>query len=167
MVTPPVSPPGVAHIAAREAMTAASARGGQLSSMLLEQRSRGGYVGPRELAERRRLNFSRVPLFQDGLDEEWQNSYNEIIIDANSWHANLPSLIMGVFMLDGSKPSYQAHARRVHARFREHYNISAETVPLLVYDPAAGSQPFRAAHSREGCEPDQIRFDCIDSEFVR
>lgn len=90
---------------------------------------------------RRALTFSRLPSDTSHLDAEWLQSYNEIILESESWVANLPHTLEAVFVLLGSDRAFQQRARKVHASLISEYNLSVDELPLLAYDPQA-KEPF-------------------------
>ena len=75
-----------------------------------------------------------------------QNRYSEIVLDASTWTAHMPSSVEAVFMHRHSNDAEKAHTRRVHARFvsaySQYFSVRARAVPpLLVYD-GQQSSPF-------------------------
>jgi len=72
--------------------------------------------------------------------QEWKQAkwsgcqYNELILDAASWEASLPSTIEAVFFTSQSSPEEQAFARRVHGEYLRYFSLPAATVPLVHFD---------------------------------
>ena len=63
------------------------------------------------------------------------NGYNEIVLDAASWEARMPSTVEAIFYMG----AFEAQARELHASFLAAYGLTgaeAERVPLLVYFPS-------------------------------
>jgi len=101
----------------------------QLDKMLEEQ----DREAPRGV--RRDLGFSRLPDDLSHLDQEWLQSYNEVILDASAWLEHLPGTIEAVFLLEGSSHEDQRRAVDAHALFLKDYALTDADVPLLLYDP--------------------------------
>ena len=53
---------------------------------------------------------------------------------AATWKAQLPNTILGVFTLPESNPGHRERARNVHQTFLTEYGLTAEQVPMLMYD---------------------------------
>ena len=113
-----------------EAYASCAWRPNQLYEMMREQAREAP-----QLSRRRSLGFSRLPGDLANLDAEWVQSYNEVILDADEWVAQLPGIIEAVFLLDGSSPTDQQRAIDAHAAFLNEYSLSEEDAPLLSYDP--------------------------------
>ena len=81
----------------------------------------------------------------------YHSGYNEAIVDGWSWNANLPNTVEAFFELEGSgvqaTPDHgrgqAGYVRDAHRRFLEEYGITNMEVPLLKFDPARWSAPFR------------------------
>ena len=64
--------------------------------------------------------------------------WNEVIVSRADWLRSLPSLLEAVFFMKGKS---EPHARRVHAAVTRH--LGRNSLPLLSFDQANRSQPFR------------------------
>ena len=81
----------------------------------------------------------------DGVQRS-QTRYTELVIDAESWSAALPTTIQAVFLLRSGTPEQRAQARDIHAAYVQAYELDEHLVPLLVYDPSrSATAPFTLA----------------------
>jgi hypothetical protein len=74
---------------------------------------------------------------------EPHGGYNEVILDAATWKANLPRTIMGVFVHIDAQPRDRAYATAVHAAFLRAYGIDGSQTALLEYNATSATAPFR------------------------
>ena len=68
-------------------------------------------------------------------------AYNEVVVDAAHWDANLPGIIEAFFFVRGG--GGEEKARSAHASFVHHY--PHENVPLLILDRLDATTPFKQA----------------------
>ena len=70
--------------------------------------------------------------------------YNELVLDSYSqpWDADLGAMVEAVFVQHRGTPGSKAHARTVHHRLLLRLGKSANTLPLVEYDPSAESDAF-------------------------
>ena len=74
--------------------------------------------------------------------------YNEVILAAATWKANLPRTVAGVFVHSNALPRDRAYAASVHAAFLRAYGITSAETALLEYN-ASSDTPFRDISPRE------------------
>eukprot|EP01052_Picozoa_sp_SAG31_P029022 SAG31_NODE_2852_length_4995_cov_42.074551_2_plen_1180_part_00 len=82
---------------------------------------------------------------QQGHGEGTGTPYNELILSASTWVANLPGSIEAVFYPAGCGPECEAAARQTHAAFIARYPEAASTTPLLELDVTNWTMPFTVA----------------------
>lgn len=68
--------------------------------------------------------------------------YNEVIIDSESWMANMPRTVMAFYVPKGVTEGQLEFSRGAHGDFLRQYGITADQTPLVQYDQAAGMNPF-------------------------
>lgn len=77
--------------------------------------------------------------------------YIEAIFDAEAFVRNLPASIEAVFYMDGdcsdsmAGPKCEQYARDAHANILDHFQLTAEELPLLRFDPWDWWAPFSQA----------------------
>ena len=81
---------------------------------------------------------------EHGLPFKWQefySGYNELVYSSDTWNTNLPGTVEAFFAVKGTSGSYQ-WTEQLHRQFLGRYRISADDVPLVVFDPRDWSAPF-------------------------
>jgi len=68
--------------------------------------------------------------------------YNEIVIDAAGWVANLPWLIEATVVPSTASASAVGQAQELHAAFLAAFDVSSHTIPLLRLDMKDPNSPF-------------------------
>ena len=69
--------------------------------------------------------------------------YNELVLDARTWDANLPTTIEAFFVHVDAPGHLRTTIRDLHRQFIAHFGMDAQTAPpLLLFDPNVAGAPF-------------------------
>jgi hypothetical protein len=79
----------------------------------------------------------------------YPNSYNEVVIDAASYTAHLPSVVEAFFYTARANKEQRHRVRRARKDFVRIHGQSEEDVPLMRYDSAQSwsGEPFTAVRT--------------------
>ena len=70
--------------------------------------------------------------------------YNELVLEYSKWLAELPRSVEAVFVPSSASIQQRERAVHVHAALLATYGLTADDLPLLVYDQRARSTaPFQ------------------------
>ena len=80
----------------------------------------------------------------------FHSGYNEVVVNSAHFNAHLPDSIEGFFYPKGHSTATTdlgygivVDVRKVHRQFLEAFELSADEVPLLEFDPADWDAPFK------------------------
>ena len=75
----------------------------------------------------------------------FHSGYNEIIIQPNVWRDHVPEVIEAFFHLKNCTCQNVHDVAGAHAKFLQHFHLTASQVPLLEFDPYKWDAPFSVA----------------------
>lgn len=77
------------------------------------------------------------------LEHQGSEEHNEVVLDAEPWVTALPETVEAFYTTPDYAWADHERVRQVAADYRRVYGLSAEEVPIVLYDPAGGeAAPF-------------------------
>eukprot|EP00966_Prymnesium_polylepis_P320853 7377211-Prymnesium_polylepis.2 len=101
----------------------------------------GTYSGYNEVNECRLLSAGTQFLTHSTNRTRTPNAW-QVIVDGDHWSRHLPHAIEAFFFTEGGHVAWRSYVEQVHAGFLACFQLDADHVPLLKFQPEAWDEPF-------------------------